>query len=599
MTVKITHWNRIETERRARDLKEAQKASTQDPLWALCRQWQMGEFQGEDAGSPIKVDLTYTEAPLSRYHVGELADGQQVTGQELDVPSVPLEARVERPSVAPDALDLRFGVEAGQVFLRYVASALNDETAASSYRQHYVDPAGPNLGVQEPPPGQPRSNKGEPFLRASMGYAIDGRRLYARLAEDLSPPSASLPADLLVNPDDDVNSGGGLTDAANAWLKWYEQQFSSDPAGTDEAWRPDRLEHQFSVAAASGGQQETVLESSYRGEGLDWHSFDERADASLGAGQDAPPLQTTLNTLIPTSANFPGMPKPRWWEFEDHQVSFPDFDVSNLDLARLFVIDFALVYGNDWFTVPLALGVGTVSQIETLRVYDTFNFDDGPTGGTVVDAADAADNSWQMYRTSSSVASAAQASKNFFVLAPALARSLESEPVEEVSLIRDEVANLAWGIESHVEGAFGYTVDREESWRSTLQAPAPPAGETSEGLKYSLSSEVPTYWYPLIPQEMNTEEGHPENNLIRGNMMQKPGQAQENPLGEFLDRMGHEGDRPGVPIPEEEVSRAGVKLARTYQMARWVNGQVVVWRGRRRSVGRGEGVSHLHYDDLK
>lgn len=598
MTVKITHWNRIETQRRTRDLSETQKATTQDPLWALCRQWQMGEFQGEDAGSPIKVDLTHTEAPLSRYHVGGLNDGQQTVGQELDTKSMPLEAHVEQPSAALDKLDIRFGVESGQVFLRHIALHLG-ESATSDYRQHYIEPSGLNLGVQKPPLEQMRSNKGAKFLRSSIGYALDGRRLYARLAEDLSEASSTLPTDLLVNPSDDINSNGKLSEAARSWVKWYEAQFCNQPTEFREAWRPDRLEHHFSVAAASDEQQDIVLESNYRGQGMDWHSFDERADASLGAKQDAPPLEKTLNALVPTAVSFPGMPKPRWWEFEDHQVSFPDFDVSNLDLARLFVIDFSLVYGNDWFTVPLPLKVGTVSQIKSLRVYDTFNFDDGPGAGHVVQAADTLDDAWQMYRTSAAETASSQASNNFFVLAPALARSLESEPIEKVSLIRDEVANLGWGIETHIEGAFGYTVDREERWRSTLKSPVPPEDDPSDSLKYSLSSEVPAYWYPLIPQKMETAEGLVENNLVRGNMMQQPGQAQDDPLGEFLKRMGHKGDRPGVPLPEEEAPRAGVKLTQTYQMARWIDGQVVVWRGRQRSTGRGEGASHLNYDDLK
>ena len=37
-----------------------------DPLWMLTRQWQMGEFQGEDAGTPVHARVRATSARLAR-----------------------------------------------------------------------------------------------------------------------------------------------------------------------------------------------------------------------------------------------------------------------------------------------------------------------------------------------------------------------------------------------------------------------------------------------------------------------------------------------------------------------------------------------------
>ena len=36
-----------------------------DPLWMLTRQWQLGEFEGEDSGSPIYVKLDYRQEQIS------------------------------------------------------------------------------------------------------------------------------------------------------------------------------------------------------------------------------------------------------------------------------------------------------------------------------------------------------------------------------------------------------------------------------------------------------------------------------------------------------------------------------------------------------
>ncbi len=48
----ITRWNRLEPRPRARDLNDTLAAKPRDPLWLLTRQWQFGEFHGEDAASP-------------------------------------------------------------------------------------------------------------------------------------------------------------------------------------------------------------------------------------------------------------------------------------------------------------------------------------------------------------------------------------------------------------------------------------------------------------------------------------------------------------------------------------------------------------------
>ena len=46
-------WNRLEGRPRRPDFTRALQAEVRDPLWMITRQWQMGEFIGEDAGSPV------------------------------------------------------------------------------------------------------------------------------------------------------------------------------------------------------------------------------------------------------------------------------------------------------------------------------------------------------------------------------------------------------------------------------------------------------------------------------------------------------------------------------------------------------------------
>ena len=46
------------------DFERSLRARVADPVWFLTRQWQLGEHQGEDASSPVTVEVSVTHAPL-------------------------------------------------------------------------------------------------------------------------------------------------------------------------------------------------------------------------------------------------------------------------------------------------------------------------------------------------------------------------------------------------------------------------------------------------------------------------------------------------------------------------------------------------------
>ena len=67
----ITLWNRLEGRPRATNFERALRAEVRDPLWMLCRQWQVGEFQGDDAGSPVEARVQLATTRLRRYQPGD------------------------------------------------------------------------------------------------------------------------------------------------------------------------------------------------------------------------------------------------------------------------------------------------------------------------------------------------------------------------------------------------------------------------------------------------------------------------------------------------------------------------------------------------
>src|SRR6266550_130879 len=62
----ITAYNRLEPRARTEDFTRSLRAEIRDPLWMLTRQWQMGEFEAEDAGSAIDARLLTTQTHVDR-----------------------------------------------------------------------------------------------------------------------------------------------------------------------------------------------------------------------------------------------------------------------------------------------------------------------------------------------------------------------------------------------------------------------------------------------------------------------------------------------------------------------------------------------------
>src|SRR5581483_9616076 len=241
------------------------------------------------------------------------------------------------------------------------------------------------------------------------------------------------------------------------------------------------------------------------------------------------------------------------------------------DLGRLMLREFALVYGNDWFIVPLPVHVGSMFRITSLIVTDTFG-----VAQTIPHYSQTADGGrWRMF------AVAGDATPHHLVIPPVLAKGLESDALEQVLFVRDEPANMAWGIERIVQGASGAPIDR------TSIPGAPPAapGPLATALKYQLGTAVPSYYIPFISVSIDPVQ----RRMRRAAFLRTDGtQGIVSPLGKLLNL--------DVPLFEEEFAREGAKVERRYRMARWTDGSTHLWVARRKEVGANVGSSGLAFD---
>lgn len=573
----ITSWTRLEPRVRRDEPSAGLSARVRDPLWMLARQWQVGEFTAEDAGSPLQVRVRVERAALTRYHAGAL-EGPAAQGAPYDPIRLPLEVLVEREDAR---MDVRMRCESGLHFLRLLAAR-----RLGKYRDAYVA----HYPIAAVPTDMPLADETLRTVRLSTGRVPDGAGLLA----DLRAAGNVLPE---APPIDDPDRGH-VRDVAREWLEWVNSFISvpapigsgttgAGSANASRAWNPERMEYSFAVAAPAADGERLLAATEYSEGDLDWHAFNQRPGASLGASVDSAARGELVRTVIPAPVSYRGMPVSRWWEFEDGQVNLGSVDAGPNDLLRLLLLGFALDYGNDWFLVPVALPAGAVYRVISLIVTDSFGERTLVRPYTEIESAGAP---WRMFCLSGD--GSATGDEALLFLPPSLPASLRGEPIEEVRLLRDEVANLGWAVERVVEDAGGRPVDRFEEYQRTR--PRSPATTVQGGgaVQYRLATSVPDYWLPLVPARIDPTQ--PDVRLVRGRVLLEGANSVVTPapLGRLLE--------PGRPLGifEEEVPRAGARVVRRYEYGRWVDGSGHLWIGRRKSAGRGEGASGLRFDVL-
>lgn len=563
----ITTWTRLEPLPHSKELDLESRIA--DPLWMLARQWQVGEFRGEDAGSPIRADLTAEVAHLHRFHSGKLRP--QAAGRSVDYrdENLPLEVMVERET---PLLGERWAADAGQQFVRFLAVH-----RAKTLVDEYV------TAFPFDSPGVASDADTRTVREFAAGRVPHGTDLYAQLSEHRGMASSlgSLPAEPSLPP----GQAPKALDAANAWLDWYETVFST-PNGNG-AWNPERMEYAFGVSAKLGSDEVVFAADEYTDGTLDWHTFTARSTPRMGDPDEAQPNVTVERSVIPTPVTYGGMPAQRYWEFEDGRVNLGALDAGPSDLARLLLVEFALAYGDDWFLIPVEMPVGSVARVTTLEVTDTFG-----EVATVGPAVNPSGRPWQMFELTGE-----DNWQDLFLLPPTLATRLESEPLEQVAFFRDEIANMVWGVERKVQGPSGEVIDRYEEHQRALGSGELQRVEGDIGdaeLMYRLQTHVPDHWIPFVPVEKpGSTSGSFAIQLERRSMLRvRPDGSTTaiRPKGTILMP-----DRP-LRIEEEEITRVGAVVDRSYQYARWVDGSSHLWVGRRKGSGRGEGSSGLRFD---
>src|SRR5262245_7677157 len=581
-TSSITSWTRLEPQCANADVGTSSGARLFDPLWLMARQWQMGEFQGEDTGTPVQARVRATTAALTRCFLGELT--ATTAAPAYDPARAPLETIVERRRMraagVTDSRMLTLSIEAGLHFLRM----LELNTTTKKYRPAFLTTYA--LQQQGAPP-ETLDDAAARLMQTMVGRAPDARRLAAALRHPGSPQIVFDSALKIAAAD-----VAAVQQVADAWLAWYDGLFAEPAGPADNAWTPSRLEYAVSVSTRLSPQTQdavTLSASEFDGGRLDWSSFDVNPIFALDTTGDA--SFAPLNEItVPTPVSVPGAPAARFWEMEDAKIAYGLLAAGPTDLAHLMTIEYASSYGNDWYVVPLTTPIGTVTRVDSLVVTDTFGVRNllRPIGDSAL--PNPYFSMWQQSTARAAGEVIAAPVANRFFLPPTIGRSIDGALLEDVLFMRDEMANLAWGIERSIEDA----VERTLSLANASNGGADGSPETSApgaAPHYLLATTVPDNWIPLMPVQLDAQG---TLRLKRGAVLQPDGTNETHPSrSEVLGELG------SALLYDEEVPREGVRVTRRRRMTRWIDGSAWVWTAFRNEVGTGEGSAGLRFDRLE
>jgi len=603
----ITFWNRLEGRPRAANFERSLRSEVRDALWMLTRQWQIGEFRGDDAGSPIFSKIHLETTRLRKYQpvngpVEEFNDAIPLEAQveKLPIPFIQKQVLNGTPSDLEISLDIRLLM--GRQWLKMIASdfPLAVPQFINAYPVHRPNPTMPeDFAICAHP--ETFSN-----FRAARNR-MDGAKLYFHLiASTTNHASDGIPA--LVGFETQVDA------IAQRFTAWFEKLFYQPkrPDGPS-AWEPDRLEYQFAASTPLKNNEKVFVAEEYFHGHLDWYNFNvDSKQTRLGDPDPAPeaPTPTTL-TMLPTQVTFNGMPNTRWWKFEDSRTNFGDVKPDTTDLAKLLLIEFGLVYANDWFLVPFTLPAGSVAMIRGMAVTNVFG------ERTWVEAAGKGeDDDWQRWAMFliSIKGKDHQPADLSLLIPPAAQQVLEGNPLEEILLARDEMSNMVWAIERTIplpsgepglgrEAGYETRAFYEKDLERRLGAPPQPLPLAAGAkIRYQVMSSVPENWIPMIPVHVDLDNR--QTQLQRAAMLRiltgdtdptpDPVRPRTSLLRQGLDEV------PAVKylLHEEEVPRAGTRVSQSFQRTRWRDGRAWVWLGIRKRTGRGEGSSGLAFDRI-
>ena len=495
-------YTRIETRTRKKDFANALSFEVYDPLWSLTRQWQFGRFKGEDCGSAV-----ITKVKVSRRRLDSIYPRCNGSARKDYSTDTPMEYEVEKTN-RPISPFVR--IESALHFKKLVEKKCFNPNAVEEMREQrstlfkqllQLFPLKPFVPVVAEQDKTIETLKAEQNANLHRLYATYGKRIFDgyQLFEALDREVFQQHPSLVF-----------LQNALGEYREWFRKKYLPLERAEDNCWNERKMAYEVGV----GENANTYEAEDYHTGRLSWYSFD-----GVGNFKEGGKKEEKLLSYFPTPADFPGAPKRCLWEFEDTQVQFGHASNDTFSLlANAVVMQYVTMYGGDWLLTPMEAEAGTVLDVEGILVTDTFGerlfIDSSAEQTDKLSPHVEFTERWSLFGTARLDAYESNhfmPQKGLF-FPPTLRRTEESKAIEEVQLLRDEMANMLWGIETLMEDGCDGTWEGKALSNAVLSAVDAQRNELEkekeeEEYDYSFLAQnrVPLHWIPFIPQKIEGE----------------------------------------------------------------------------------------------
>ena len=581
---------RYEPRARKKDYAQALSFEAHDPMWMLTRQWQFGRFKGDDCGSAISVQAVVTSRTNDILYRGQdPKEGFLV----LENPEL-VEPLVEGFKYKMTLYDK---VEAATHLIKMLRSENKFPQIFEALKKKY--PLESDSSAEDDPIREIADNvndRKKRFLAVYANRSFDGEKAYRSGLYDVLQ-KYNVPASRIVEE----------------YRSWFEDKYHLRQS-EKSFWNPEKLAYVFSLGV--GG--DIYSAENYSTGHIGWYTFDK---APVRGHNIYSKQYTEFFGYLPAKATFPAAPARRLWEYENHRVQFGN--LSNDDVSQLasaVMMEYVAMYSNDWMMIPVHTKAGRQIIVDHIVVNDTFGDVQmiGRTPGRHDNKAPEVPftDRWALFSNVRSDAYAANDKKGDFrtvdglFLPASLLRVSESEPIEEVQFLRDEMANMVWGVEKRIDDECGGSLDGKtmsDKVLTVVDAQNGPEvkGEENAEFKYLIQNRVPVNWIPFIPLPESGAMGR-EIRFRRGRMPIYINDGSKKPfkwVRPSTSVLAVKRDNEGKVIPfylnEEEIQEYGTKVTLTNQQTRWLNGATYTWRGFAKKISGYQANSGLMFDELR
>ena len=606
MNPSIIFWNRLETGTVDQEnVDKSLRYEIHDPLWLLSRQWQFGEFEGVDASALAFAQVETQESPIQCLNGWRHSQPELINTREQ-----PLEMLVERTQVQPNLL---MRAEMGRHFTRLLKKELPIEDFNSvllvlksnpDFLFKAAEAQNDEQKFLKAPVLSDRENQ-EVLHALGMGRQLDGHAIYQKLAAGtkasvlLKSPSATLK--------DKMNAVG------DQFLDWCARVYQLSGTATP-FWNDLHQEYQIELGIQDNANNLRVInKEEYHGEGHEWYGWAEKSSFSNQIKPTTTQSKTsTKRVLIPAMVRFRGMPATRFWEMEDSTVDFGAIQSTSTELHKMLFSEFGLTFNNDWLSVPIQAQSGQALQVKKILVSDMF-------GKKTAINAFPQNNDWAFFQSFKDAASTTNPENSWILLANLSECIQESPALESVSFLRDEMANLVWGVETLIKHPIFGSRDGHKKAADVDQflrsfSSEEPDSSAQNALKYQLGVSMPENWIPFVP--VSATDIKNLSTFAKNLLEERKVLLQRAALPRFWDNAlpqrirpistllgGNQEEGPSLISPmilfEEEINRTGIDLTLKWRRLRRFDGKVLLWQARVRKAGRGEVYTNFGFDRVK